>query len=135
MKFYVSGSLITIVVFLFANELSAQNNQTGGKNNDNLSAKNFYMRSLNTMMDSMDQQSSILSPDMDFLKQMIVHHKGAFEMAKYEIVHGKNPGMIQLAKSILYEQSSEINMMNLWLKTSLPKSAIPENYIAAMSAH
>ncbi|MEO8763567.1 MAG: DUF305 domain-containing protein [Ginsengibacter sp.] len=134
MKFYIPGSLFIIVFFLFTNEIIAQKNQTEQKDHDNLSAKNFYMQCMENMMDSMHKQSSILSPDIDFLSQMIAHHKGAVEMAKYEIVHGNNSEMIQLAKSILYEQSSEVNMMNLWLKIPLPKSSIPDNYKAAMSA-
>jgi uncharacterized protein (DUF305 family) len=97
------------------------------------SAQNFYMQCMNDMMDSMQQQSSAVSPDIDFLQQMIVHHKGAIWMANYEIIHGKNKEMIQLAKSILYEQSSEINMMQLWLKTPLKQSIVPEKYTLAMN--
>ncbi len=98
-----------------------------------LSAQNFYMQCMNDMMDSMQQQSSTVSPDIDFLQQMIAHHKGAIAMANYEIIHGNNKEMIQLAKSILYEQSSEINMMQLWLKTPLKQSIVPEKYTQAMN--
>lgn len=135
MKLFIPGSLCTILFFLFANTLIAQKQEALQKENDDFFAKSFYMHCMNNMMDSMDQQASTLSPDIDFLKQMIAHHKGAIEMAKYEMVHGTNSNMIQLAKSIFYEQSSEVNMMNLWLKKSLTKSSsVPENFKAAMSA-
>ena len=60
-------------------------------------------------------------PDLDFMAQMIPHHEGAIAMAKYEISYGKNQEMIQLAKSILTEQTSDIEVMKL-LISQLPDS-------------
>jgi uncharacterized protein (DUF305 family) len=112
---------------------SFQSNAQMHHSDQHSSAQNFYMHCMNDMMHSMQQQSSAVSPDIDFLQQMIVHHKGAIWMANYEIIHGKNKEMIQLAKSILYEQSSEINMMQLWLNTPLKHSSVPGKYTQAMN--
>ncbi len=55
-------------------------------------------------------------------------------MAEYEIAYGKNAEMIQLAKSILVEQKSEIIQMQLWLKQAKPMSGkLPESFTGAMS--
>ena len=61
-------------------------------------------------------------PELDFMAQMIPHHQGAIEMTKYEIKFGKNKEMIQLAKSILAEQTSDIQDMKL-LISMLPNNA------------
>lgn len=130
MKFFLSNIFIA-ALFILSDNVIAQNSFSM---NDGQSAKKFYMQCINDMMNSMMQQASTVSVDVDFLQQMIAHHKGAIAMANYEINHGDNKEMIQLAKSILNEQSSEVKMMNVWLKTSQSKSAIPREYKTAMDA-
>lgn len=101
---------------------------------DSSSPGEIYMAYMDKMMDKMGKQSSTISPEIDFLQQMVAHHEGAIEMATYEISNGKNFEMIQLAKSILREQCSEVNMMKCWLNSSsLPKTGLPQNYEAAMN--
>jgi uncharacterized protein (DUF305 family) len=46
---------------------------------------------------------------------MIPHHDGAIEMAKDELLYGKDPTMRRMAQEILVDQQSEIDAMNLWL--------------------
>ena len=53
--------------------------------------------------------------DHDFATMMIPHHEGAIEMAKAELIYGKDPVMRRLAQEILVDQKSEIDAMNLWL--------------------
>jgi uncharacterized protein (DUF305 family) len=53
--------------------------------------------------------------DHDFAVMMIPHHEGAIEMAKSELLFGKDPVMRRLAQEILVDQKSEIDAMNLWL--------------------
>ncbi|GAB4014345.1 hypothetical protein GCM10028773_00740 [Spirosoma koreense] len=76
----------------------------------------------------MDQAPTGNSPAATFLHQMLAHHQGAIAMARYEIENGHHQQMIQLAKSILTEQQSEVEQMQLWLnqvgaKTTLPSAA------------
>lgn len=46
-----------------------------------------------------------------FLEQMIVHHKGAIEMAEAQLEDGSNPEVIALAQSIIESQTAEISTM------------------------
>jgi uncharacterized protein (DUF305 family) len=54
--------------------------------------------------------------DVDFVKLMIPHHQAAIDMAKTQLLHGKDPQMRRLAQEIITDQQSEIDLMNLWLK-------------------
>ncbi len=79
--------------------------------------KNIFINMMDTMMQNMDTVTIRQNADLDFIRMMIPHHQGAIEMAQYEIIHGANFEMKQLAKSIIAEQANEIVQMNLWLKT------------------
>lgn len=80
--------------------------------------KNSFLIMMDTMMVKMDKAPKTGSAELDFISQMIPHHEGAIEMAAYEIQYGKDFTMIQLAKSILAEQKSELQQMHLWLQQS-----------------
>ncbi len=54
--------------------------------------------------------------DQAFLKEMIVHHQGAVDMAKMVLTSSKNPELIKLANDIITAQNSEIKMMQDWQK-------------------
>lgn len=95
--------------------------------------KQIYLAMMDTMMVRMDEAPAGNSPTTSFLHQMIAHHQGAIAMANYEIIHGKNREMIQLAKSIRVEQKSEIEQMQLWLKqASTDSTTIPPMFQPAM---
>lgn len=51
------------------------------------------------------------NPDHDFAAMMIPHHKGAMDMAKAELLYGKDPVMRRLAQEILATQTQEIALM------------------------
>ena len=74
---------------------------------------------MDTMMRNMDTVKTGISPDHDFMSQMIPHHQGAIEMSQYEIENGRNFLMVQLAKSILAEQAVEIQQMQAYKKLFL----------------
>jgi uncharacterized protein (DUF305 family) len=54
--------------------------------------------------------------DADFVRLMIPHHQAAIDMAKTQLLYGKDPQMRRLAQEIIVDQQSEIELMNLWLK-------------------
>ena len=54
--------------------------------------------------------------DVDFVRLMLPHHQGAIDMAKVQILYGKDPQMRRLAQEIITDQQSEIALMQLWLK-------------------
>ena len=61
--------------------------------------------------------------DHDFATMMIPHHQGAIDMARAELIYGKDPVMRRLAQEILVDQQSEIDAMQLRLeKTALSNS-------------
>ncbi len=50
-------------------------------------------------------------PDHDFAAMMIPHHQGAIDMARAELLYGKNPVLRRLAQEIVVTQDSEITVM------------------------
>jgi uncharacterized protein (DUF305 family) len=77
------------------------------------------MQEMNRSMERMDRQMAEApmngNADHDFASMMIPHHQGAIDMAKAELVYGKDPVMRRLAQEILVDQQSEIDAMRLWL--------------------
>ncbi len=53
--------------------------------------------------------------DVDFIRGMIAHHRGAVEMARIVIEHGKDPEVRKLAETIIAAQEAEITWMEDWL--------------------
>jgi uncharacterized protein (DUF305 family) len=54
--------------------------------------------------------------DVDFMKGMIPHHKGAIDAAKVALQYAKNPEVLKLAQDIATAQDGEVTFMNDWLK-------------------
>jgi uncharacterized protein (DUF305 family) len=79
-----------------------------------------FMQELNGSMERMDRRMAKASMngsvDHDFASMMIPHHQGAIDMAKAELIYGKDPVMRRLAQEILVDQQSEIDAMQLWLE-------------------
>ena len=57
--------------------------------------------------------------DADFVRLMIPHHQGAIDMAKVQLLYGKDPQMRRLAQEIITDQQLEIQLMQDWLKAHL----------------
>lgn len=53
--------------------------------------------------------------DKAFLEEMIVHHKGAIDMAYMVKATSKKPELLQLADEIIAAQTKEISQMEMWL--------------------
>lgn len=54
--------------------------------------------------------------DIDFVRLMLPHHQAAIDMARTQLLYGKDPQMRRLAQEIIADQQSEIELMQLWLK-------------------
>jgi uncharacterized protein (DUF305 family) len=65
--------------------------------------------------------------DRDFIAMMVPHHEGAIEMAKTELIYGRNAQLRRLAEKIVRDQQQEIAVMRLADedKTSAPHSVHP----------
>ena len=78
-----------------------------------------FMLVMNESMDGMDKgmKSAPMNGDVDhdFATMMMPHHQGAIDMAKAELLYGKDPVMKRLAEEIMVDQQSEIQAMQLWL--------------------
>lgn len=55
--------------------------------------------------------------DVEFAQQMIVHHRGAIEMAELAADRAQNPEVQALAEEIEAAQAPEIDTMSAWLQT------------------
>ena len=87
-----------------------------------------FMHAMNDGMERMDNgmKSGPMNGDVDhdFATMMMPHHQGAIDMAKAELIYGKDPVMRRLAEEIVVDQQSEIQAMQLWL--SKQSTATPE---------
>lgn len=54
--------------------------------------------------------------DIDFMKQMRIHHQGAIDMAKIALTNGKDGEVRKLADEIVKDQANEIALIDKWLK-------------------
>src|SRR6267378_3837316 len=87
-----------------------------------------FMLVMNESMDGMDKRmkSAPMNGDVDhdFATMMMPHHQGAIDMAKAELLYGKDPVMRRLAEEIVVDQQSEIQAMQLWLSKKLTANPI-----------
>jgi uncharacterized protein (DUF305 family) len=66
-------------------------------------------------MERMDAGMMAGNPDRDFAAMMIPHHQGAIDMAKLELIYGRDPVLRRLAEGIIVEQQQEIELMQRYL--------------------
>jgi uncharacterized protein (DUF305 family) len=52
-----------------------------------------------------------------FIRDMIPHHQEAVDTSKIIVAKSTNPALVKLAQNIIDAQTTEIAMMNGWLKT------------------
>ena len=63
------------------------------------------------MMHDMHAAGYSGDPDADFLAMMIAHHQGAVDMARLQLIHGRDPLARALAEEIIAGQTTEIAAM------------------------
>ena len=90
--------------------------------------KNVYLSMMDTMMAAMSKIPETKTAGDYFLLQMIPHHEGALDMATYEISHGKNFELKQLAKNIYIDQKNEIQLMRIWLTSASADISTSSSY-------
>jgi uncharacterized protein (DUF305 family) len=74
-----------------------------------------------TVMDQgMKQAPMAGNPDHDFAAMMIPHHQGAIDMAKVELLYGKDPVLRRIAQEIIVTQQQEIVVMRRQLDQIKP---------------
>jgi hypothetical protein len=73
--------------------------------------------------------------DVDFVRLMLPHHQAAIDMAKTQLLYGKDAQMRRLAQEIITDQQLEIELMQRWLKQREPASAKENQTPAADSGN
>ncbi len=88
-------------------------------------------------MDKMHMAMGAVKPsgdnDVDFVRLMLPHHQAAIDMAKTQLLYGKDAQMRRLAQEIITDQQLEIELMQHWLKQREPGQA-KENQTPAAKA-
>jgi len=67
-----------------------------------------------TMMMDMPKMDHTTSTDKHFVQMMIPHHRGAIMMAEGFVQFGKDPGLINMAKKMITDQTMEIEQFKKW---------------------
>jgi len=70
------------------------------------------MEKMHTAMSSIKASGN---DGFDFVKMMIPHHQAAIDMARTQLLFGKDPQLLRLAQEIITDQQAEIELMTLWL--------------------
>jgi hypothetical protein len=83
------------------------------KPNDSAATKG-YKQSMMRMMEGSPPYTG--DADIDFNKQMRVHHLAAVDMAEAQLANGKDAETKALAQKIITEQKKEIAQIDAWLQ-------------------
>jgi YVTN family beta-propeller protein len=89
-----------------------------------------FAREMRRSMEVMDRDMMAApmtgDPDRDFASMMIPHHQGAVDMAKIQLLYGRDPVLRRLAQEIVATQNEEIAVMRRRL-VALPAGAAQVN--------
>lgn len=89
------------------------------------SSGELLTQSMAIMSREMRQAPMSGDPDHDFASMMIPHHQGAIDMAKVEVLYGKDPVLRRLAQEIIVTQDSEIAVMKRQLQRNSSQRSVP----------
>ncbi|HJY53380.1 MAG TPA: DUF305 domain-containing protein [Candidatus Udaeobacter sp.] len=114
-------TLTKLLVVLVARSFAASAIVQGGidANDDQPSTEPVWsdlVASMDKMHMGMGAIASSGNSDVDFVRLMLPHHQAAIDMAKTQLLYGKDPQMRRLAQEIITDQQLEIELMQRWLK-------------------
>jgi uncharacterized protein (DUF305 family) len=97
----------------------AQSHGHGDASDTAVSADAMFASQMMQAMERMDVGMMAAKPtgdpDRDFAAMMIPHHQGAVDMAKVQLIYGRDPVLRRLAQAIIVEQQQEIELMQRFL--------------------
>ena len=116
-----SGIVIPVILELILSVgLLGPSVQAGAPVKGNQAAVDHDWSELVASMDKMHMAMGAIkrsgNTDADFVRLMIPHHQAAIDMAKTQLLYGKDPQMRRLAQEIITDQQLEIELMQRWLK-------------------
>ena len=127
----VTTLLVAVVACSFAATIAVQ---AGAHDHGSQTSTDPDWSELIASMDKMHMAMGAIersgNSDVDFVRLMLPHHQAALDMAKTQLMYGKDPQMRRLAQEIITDQQSEIELMQRWLKQQQPNQA-KENQTAA----
>jgi uncharacterized protein (DUF305 family) len=114
-------TLAKLLVVLVACSFAASAIVQGGidANDDQPSTEPVWsdlVASMDKMHMAMGAVAQSGNTDVDFVRLMLPHHQAAIDMAKTQLLYGKDPQMRRLAQEIITDQQLEIELMQRWLK-------------------
>src|ERR1041385_9367652 len=101
---------------LVAGPAEPQAAQSPGANSITSPGWRELMADMDRMHAGMASVASGGDSDSDFVRLMLPHHQAAIDMAKTELMYGKDPQVRRLAQEIITDQQSEIDLIQLWIK-------------------
>ena len=108
---------LTLAVFSFTvasiGRATAQDDQRHQSDDPNWSE---LIASMDKMHMAISTVTRSANSGVDFVRLMIPHHQAAIDMAKAQLLYGKDPQMRRLAQEIITDQQLEIELMQHWLK-------------------
>jgi hypothetical protein len=117
---YLAGRNLGISVLFIGVGLLRADVQTETNSDGAQATANIDWSELIASMDKMHMAMGAIKPsgdsDVDFVKLMLPHHQAAIDMAKTQLLYGKDPQMRRLAQEIITDQQLEIELMQHWLK-------------------
>ena len=109
----VASILVTSILSIaLAQSHHHGNENSGGTNSADSPFASQMMQAMDRMDSDMMAAKPTGDPDRDFAAMMIPHHQGAIDMAKVELIYGRDPVLRRLAQGIIVEQQQEIELMH-----------------------
>ena len=110
MELFIAVTMCAVIASI--REATGQDLQTGGEDRN----WSELIASMDKMHMSMRAVARSGNSDVDFVRLMLPHHQAAIDMAKTELLYGKDPQMRRLAQEIITDQKLEMELMQGWLK-------------------
>jgi uncharacterized protein (DUF305 family) len=124
----ITWRLATLVILICALDMQALQHDSHTHLGDTLVVDRNWAElgsSMEKMHQAMASVESSGDGDVDFVRLMLPHHQAAIDMAKTQLIYGKDPQMRRLAQEIITDQQSEMALMHLWLQQRAALSAHP----------
>ena len=111
----LAASVVILSVGLLRSRAQAETHARGGQptTNPDWSELIASMGKMHMAMEAVERSGNA---DVDFVRLMLPHHQAAIDMAKTQLLYGKDAQMRRLAQEIITDQRSEIELMQRWLK-------------------
>ena len=113
------SAVFAAIIILTATFLRAADPPSGNKSSTDASWPEL-VTSIEKMHMAMGEVKQSGDNDVDFVRMMLPHHQAAIDMAKTQLLNGKDPQMRRLAQEIITDQQLEIELMRRWLKQQQP---------------